>query len=145
MKQPREGDIPLVEIDVELHLASVDRDVAEAIRASARSAADRLRDELSCGDDAQISAADPYHVTRMQLPATPELGLAVHNDLAARDQTLGICAVRDDPGELEQLAKTDHVAGDLNLLLHPGSVPGFVARSGGTSRVVNPVCCQIGR
>jgi hypothetical protein len=36
----------------------------------------------------------------MQLAATPELGLAVHNDLAAGDWTLGVCTARGDSGEL---------------------------------------------
>ena len=76
----------------------------------------------------------------MRLPATPKLGLAVHNDLAAGDQTLGICAARDDPGELEQLAKPDHVAGDLNRLLHSGSVPGFVVRSVGDRQGLSIRC-----
>jgi hypothetical protein len=59
----------------------------------------------------------------MQLAATPELTLAVHNDLASGDQTLGVCAARGDARQLEQLAKADRVAGDLNRDLDPGSVP----------------------
>ena len=78
----------------------------------------RLTFSGSRGDDAQVSAADPDHVTRMQLPATPELGLTVDSDLAAGDQTLGICAARDDSGELEQLAEADHVASDGDVAHH---------------------------
>src|SRR5689334_19989511 len=59
----------------------------------------------------------------MQLAATPEFRLAVHNDLASGDQTLGVCAARGDARQLEQLAKAYRVAGDLNRELDPGSVP----------------------
>jgi hypothetical protein len=54
----------------------------------------------------------------MQLAATPQLDLAVDCHLAAGDQRPGIDSVGGGTGVLEQLAKTDHVACDLDRLLH---------------------------
>jgi hypothetical protein len=58
----------------------------------------------------------------MQLTATPQLDLAVDCHLTAGDQGPGIGSAGGGAGVLEQLAKTDHVAHDLDRLLHAESV-----------------------
>jgi hypothetical protein len=69
----------------------------------------------------QHGRADTNEVSRMQLTAAPELRLAVDRHLPAGDQCLGVPA-GGRTGKLEELAKADHVARDLNRLLHAGSV-----------------------
>ena len=82
----------------------------------------------SAGDDAQIIGPRADNVAWVELSAAPELGLAVDGHLTAADQGLGVRSARGDPGKLEQLAKTDHVAGDFDRSLHTQSVSGPIRR-----------------
>jgi hypothetical protein len=56
----------------------------------------------------------------VELTASPELGLTIDPDAATGDQRLGLAAVHDDTGELEQLTQPD--AGFADLDVHPVSV-----------------------
>ena len=65
----------------------------------------------------------------MELSAAPQLRLAVDGHLTAGDQGLGIRSAGGNTGKLEQLAQADHVAGDLDGVLHTRRVAGPIPRA----------------
>lgn len=69
---------------------------------------DRLNSSRSCppGNTGRL-AVELHYVASPQLPPAPGLWLAVHEDLAGRDQFLGVRAGLHEAGQLQELPKPD--------------------------------------
>ena len=97
----------------------------------------------SGGNYAQIIHPHANNVTWMELSASPQLRLTVDSHLTASDHGLGVGSARGGTGKLEQLAKADHVAGDLDQLLHTESVSRRIRRDHPESCPHDTVCVRI--
>jgi hypothetical protein len=68
----------------------------------------------SSAEDAKLFGPDANHVARVELAASPKLGLTVDPHLTVGDQGLRLRASSRGAGKLEQLAEADHLAVDLD-------------------------------
>ena len=63
------------------------------------------------------------HVPTAELPPAPSLDLSVHLNALSGEHQLGVGALVDEVGQLEQLTKLDRVAGDGYLVRNGVSSP----------------------
>ena len=66
----------------------------------------------------QLMSTEANGVAGMQLPAPACLGLIVDQHPLGGEECLDLAATIDDPGELQQLAESDHLAPDRDLAGH---------------------------